>query len=354
MIGPDSAVKGGISSIIRHIQQSELVQMHRIRFLSSFMDYPSKLRKLAIGGCSYFRFIGMVSRKKPDLVHVHTSFGASFYRKAVFFLLSECMHIPLVNHIHGAEFDKFYQNASAWKRRLVAWIYRKAAATIVLSESWKSAVEEIVGDKPVVVLNNFTVMDTALTPYGERLDEIVFMGEVGKRKGAYDLPKIAQLVSRAYPNVRFNICGNGDVEQVRQRMDELGLQAVVNLTGWIDGDAKLDYLRKGRIFLLPTYNEGQPMAILEAMGYGMPIVSTLVGGIPELVVQEDNGYLHKAGDCEGIASSLLKLLGDRSLAERISEANLLKIQTGYTLDVFIARLNEIYGAVVKESDLSLG
>lgn len=345
MIGPDIAVKGGISSVIRAIKESDFNKQHTIRYLSSYLDYPSKLRKLIKGVKAYFLFIWQILKDRPDLVHIHTSFGASFYRKAVFFLLCRLFRIRFINHIHGAEFDIFYTHAGRLKKRLIRRIYSMASHTIVLSRSWLLSIKEIIGEKPVSILGNFSVLEPEPKAYQSRSNTVLYMGEIGKRKGAYDLPGIMERVIGECPDVHFNICGNGEIEALKSILEAKRLSAYATLPGWTVGEVKKQYLNDARVFLLPSYNEGQPMAILEAMAYRIPVVSTTAGGIPELVTNGENGFISEPGDIEKMAADIILLLKNRELAASIASNNRRCIEEVHSLDVYLERLNSIYQAL---------
>jgi len=342
MIGPDTAVKGGISSVIRAIKESDFSKQHTIRYLSSYLDYPSKLRKLIKGVKAYFLFIHHILKDRPELVHIHTSFGASFYRKAVFFVICRLFRIRFINHIHGAEFDSFYTHAGCFKKRLIKRVYCLASHTIVLSRSWLISIKGIIGDRPVSVLGNFSVLEPDPKAYQSRSNMVLYMGEIGKRKGAYDLPGIMERVIRECPDVHFNICGNGDINALKSILEARRLDAYATLPGWTVDEAKKRYLNDARVFLLPSYNEGQPMAILEAMAYRIPVVSTTVGGIPELVVNGENGFISEPGNTEKMAADIILLLKNRELAASISSNNRRCIEEAHSLAAYLERLNSIY------------
>lgn len=116
MIVPNEAVKGGIASVVNGYRGSALEKRYRITYIESYQN-GSKWAKLKKALEGYLAFRRLLRRDRPDLVHVHSSFGPSFYRKMPFIYLSRLAAIPVVNHIHGAEFDRFYERASA----VVAW-----------------------------------------------------------------------------------------------------------------------------------------------------------------------------------------------------------------------------------------
>lgn len=110
MIVPNRMVKGGIASVVNGYRGSKLEKDYDITYVESYTD-GSKLTKLFKGISGYIQFIKVLLTNKPDIVHIHSSFGPSFYRKMPFIYMASWAKIPIVNHIHGADFDEFYVNA---------------------------------------------------------------------------------------------------------------------------------------------------------------------------------------------------------------------------------------------------
>lgn len=351
LVGPDMSVKGGISTVIQGIILSELSDRHVFLHLATHRDDLTKVGKFVFGIKAYARFLNKVYTFRPDIIHIHSSFGASFYRKSVIILMSRMLRIKQINHIHGAAFDAFYSNAGAFKKKIVKAVYNIPDTTVVLSNDGVEKICAICKRTSVICLNNFAILPsedkaTALENYTVRENIVLFLGEVGKRKGAYDIPEIVEEVAKHIKNVRFIIAGNGDLDQVSQLVKERGLSRFVVFIGWIGPKEKAEWLLKARIFLLPSYNEGLPMSILEAMSYGLPVISTTVGGIPELVQNDENGYLYQPGDIAGMSEGVLKLLKNEAQALTINHNNRLKIKDNYSLDAFAFKLDRIYAKTI--------
>ena len=118
MIVQNPLVKGGISAVVNGYRGSQLEKDFKIIYVESYMD-GSKLRKLLKGICGYFHFLKVLLVDRPDLVHIHSSFGPSFYRKLPFIYMAKAAGIPIVNHIHGADFQQFYVIASEKKKNSI-------------------------------------------------------------------------------------------------------------------------------------------------------------------------------------------------------------------------------------------
>lgn len=124
MVVPNRMVKGGIAAVVNGYRGSQLEKDYEITYVESYKD-GSKFDKLLKGICGYFHFAYVLMFHKPDLVHIHSSFGPSFYRKMPFIYMASWHKIPIVNHIHGANFDEFYVNAPEEKKNKIkkVWVY---------------------------------------------------------------------------------------------------------------------------------------------------------------------------------------------------------------------------------------
>ena len=187
MIVPNSTVKGGIAAVVNGYREHNFGERYRITYVESYCD-GSKMRKLLKALGSYFCFLKVIITNRPDLIHIHSSFGPSFYRKMPFIYLGKMFRIPIINHIHGAEFDPFYGKASEQKKRLIQKVYRKCTRLIALSDEWKKNLKLIVPEDKITVLPNYCIVPEKVNP--ERKRQILFLGEIGKRKGCFDIPDI--------------------------------------------------------------------------------------------------------------------------------------------------------------------
>ena len=111
--------------------------------------------------------------------------------------------------------------------------------------------------------------------------------------------------------------------------------------GWADFDKKLELLKKSSVLVLPSYNEGLPMAILEGMACGKAIISTTVGAIPE-VVKEENGILIEPGDTEKLSEALITYCMNQETVEKIGKNNIALIHTKYSMDAMHQKLAQYY------------
>ncbi|HWK24497.1 MAG TPA: glycosyltransferase family 4 protein [Ureibacillus sp.] len=344
MIVQHSTVKGGIAAVINGYKGSSLEKEFDIRYVESYKE-GSKMTKLLKGILGYIHFVKVLSVNRLDLVHIHSSFGASFYRKMPFIYMAHWAGIPVINHCHGADFERFYLNASKRKRNLIKKVYNKCSKIIALSEEWKQHLGEIVSPEKIEVIENYSILSReAVTERFARKSnhQVLFLGEIGKRKGCFDIPMIVEKVVTVLPEVKFVLAGAGEVERVKVMLTEIGVEHNVDFPGWVREEEKDKMLRESDVFFLPSYHEGMPMSILDAMGYGLPIVSTNVGGIPKLVINGHNGYICTPGDINAFAEKLLSLLQKEVEMKHLGFESYQIVQQNYALEKHLQKLSSLY------------
>ena len=176
---------------------------------------------------------------------------------------------------------------------------------------------------------------------------VLFLGILGPRKGVFDLlPAFKGLVDGHAGDVRLRIGGNGEVERAARTVRALGLAAQVELLGWVAGEAKQAQLAQADVFVLPSYNEGLPVSLLEAMAYGVPVISTRVGGIPELVRDGIDGFLIEPGDRAALEDRLRRLAEDARLRRTMGDAARARILAEFSEAAVLPALESMYARLL--------
>lgn len=342
MVVPDRLVKGGIASVVNGYREHDFSGKCEVSYIESYRN-GSKWEKLAKALKGYLLFFREMILNKPDIVHIHSSFGPSFYRKMPFIYMACFRGVPVINHIHGAEFETFYLKASDRKKRRIRKVYGKCTMLIALSEEWKRNLESVVSPEKITVIENYCkIPDLSGT---EKKKQILFLGEIGKRKGCYDIPEIYGRVLEKGERLPLIMAGDGELAEVKKLFEDRDLLESVSFPGWVRGADKDKCLKESGIFLFPSYYEGMPMAVLEAMAYGMAIVTTRVGGIPHLLEDGVNGYLCEPGDIEGLSKRLLELSKDGDKRRKMGERARQKAIADYSMESHIKKLMDLYGRV---------
>ena len=300
MIGPDRKVQGGISTVVNQYYAAGLDKQIELKYIATMQD-GSKFRKILdyyLCMCDF------------DIIHVHMSSRASFYRKSVFIKIAHLAKKKIIIHMHGSEFNIFYENECNNKqKKKIREIFLLADVIIALSDEWKVYLSKYCDDHKIIVLNNAIKIPLFVRDnFKDR--NVLFLGRLGRRKGTYDLIAAIPKVLEKNPHVHFYFGGDGEIEACKKICIKTHVQNNVTFLGWITGGQKEEYLKKCSTFILPSYHEGMPMAILEAMAYGNIVIATPVGGIPEVIHTGQNGYLIDTGDIDGIADTILLTIND--------------------------------------------
>ncbi|MCD4663977.1 MAG: glycosyltransferase family 4 protein, partial [Bacteroidales bacterium] len=338
---PHISCKGGITSVFKNYLT------YKNNSFCSFLLHPvrkdgKKINKIFYIFPSLISFIYKLVSKKIDIIHIHPSENFGFYRYIPFVYIARLMKRYVILHMHGCKFDVFYNNSNKIAQRIVRNTLNNSDAIIVLSKSWAGVYSKISSTK-IYIVNN-SVPQPNNNPYSINSNSITFMGFIGHRKGVFDLLESVKDLSGKY-DYHLEICGSGEENKLENKIKEYDIQSKITFHGWIGLYEKDIILRKTKIFILPSYNEGLPMVLLEAMSYGIPIISTPVGGIPELV-EKENGFLVKPGDISSLKEKIQCLLGDSALRKQISINNYNKIKEKFSMDYTFNRLGRIYSEIL--------
>ena len=348
IIGPSvQRTKGGIASVIQGQTESNAADYgYRLTHLISHVE-GGAFEKMTFFFKSFFK---LLFKGNVALVHIHTACDASFYRKAILASVCHLKGIPVIMHIHGADFDSFYLHANRFVKGLIRRSLKGCDTVIVLSTYWKSFFEDKMALQNVVILFNAVNIDAFkdCCTVPDKIGAFLFLGRLGERKGIYDLIKAIDILinHENLQQLRFYFAGDGEVEQVKKIVTQLRLDEYIKVLGWVDNKLKRDVLLKADTVVLPSYNEGLPVALLEAMAAGKVILSTPVGGIPDLITEGNNGFLIEPGDVNGLVASIKHIYQSPDEMKIISKNNSEKIQAEYSTVKINEQLFTLYNKVV--------
>ena len=287
-------------------------------------------------------------RKKIDVAHLHVAERGSFVRKGLLARMLHGMGIPVVLHHHGAEFEPWYEGCSAPMRKWIDSILEMVDLNIVLSRRLEPMILRKAPKARVMALYN-AVATFPENLYDADRKEVLFLGRLGERKGTYLLLEAIRNLDRELPrDIVFNLCGDGEVDHVRDMVENMGIAHRIGHIGWTAGELKEQILSRAVLNVLPSYNEGLPMTILETMARGIPNFSTRVASIPEVIEDGVTGLLMDPGRVDQLTDGLRRLLTDRGLRQTISENSFNLISEKFSLQSTVRRLDDIYSSLTEK------
>jgi glycosyltransferase involved in cell wall biosynthesis len=287
----------------------------------------------------------LVLRHRQGVLHVHGASRASFWRKSVYMAIGLFAGWRIVFHLHGGGFARFHQDeCGPLARAVIRFFLDRAAWIVVVSETWERWVRGITSNRRIACIPNPVALPATLSASREH-GLVVFSGRCEASKGIFDLLEAAGVLRAQVPGLRIECAGDGDLGKVQRYAQSMGMAARVKLRGWLDRRASEDLLGRASAFVLPSYAEGLPMSLLEAMAAGCPVVATRVGGIPDLVTDGVDGLLVPPGDPDALAAALLRILRDRDFAERLGNAARATIANRYAAERSLERLEHLYAGL---------
>lgn len=345
MVGPQyKDHRGGMGAVLASYAE----EIEEFQFLATFDGRCSMIANIGVFILSLFRLVRKLAwDRKITIVHIHGASGGSFIRKYLIFLIAKYLfRKKVIYHLHGAKFHLFYKNSNFISRYLVKHLAESVDVFICLSRYWQTYLSsEFIIKRLVIVNNPVPVPKKALNRCkdGEnnRLN-MLFLGRIGDRKGVFDLLAVIKEYKHQWEGrIKLKIGGDGEVDRLLRYIETQNLTCIVEYVGWTDGEKKNKLLDECDALILPSYNEGLPISILEAMSWGKAIISTSVGGIPEIVSHNKNGLLLTPGERDMLAASINKFIAEPGLVGKMGKASLDKVRP-YLIGHVLNQLETIY------------
>ena len=337
-IGPDHRNhRGGIGAVLDVYSKN----ISDFRFIPTYVT-KSFPRQAAVYIAAIFKLIWLcLTDRSVKILHIHHASRGSCWRKSLLLLIGKLFGKKVILHIHGGGFHNFYRHSKLTKR-YIRFILEHADAVICLSDNWKKYYSETFKLKRLEIINNVIETPMIRETIKNGTVNLLFLGHINEKKGVFDLLSVLAENRPAFKDkVSFTIGGIGEVERLNNTIAKYDINGDVQFAGWVSGPKKADLLNQCDIYVLPSYNEGLPISILEAMSYGKPVISTNVGGIPEIVRPGFNGWLFKPGDLEALNNIIEEVLSNKSVLKEYG-LNSMSVSRNYTAGSVVRSLEQLY------------
>lgn len=324
---------GGVLTSCRVLLASSLPQRMELILLNSFsptVPPPPYLRRVLPAALRVILMIRHCMRSHLDVILLFASPGPSFIEKSLMAAIGRLFGIKTLMFPRGAALVDHYRT-SPIHGALLRLCFRIPTLMLCQGNAYQEffAREAGLGLARCPIIYNWTATAQLLNigatrVYGQQLPlEVLFLGWVDREKGIFELLDCARRLSGApdVPPFKVIIAGDGSaMADARQELDDPRLGSLVELLGWIDSEAKVEKLRRAHLLVLPSYMEGMPNALIEAMATGLPVVATEVGAVGDVVTDGVTGFLIPPRNTGRLAEALQRLLLDAPLRERMGRA----------------------------------
>ena len=340
-IGPQNE-KGGIGAVLDTYRN----EMNGFHLISTYSSDANVNKQLYFFKQFFSIFKLLITDEDIKILHIHCASRGSFMRKALVVLLANSLGNKTIMHIHGGMFHRFYQS-SYFMTFLVQLILRSCDRVICLTNEWGHTFsKELQLSNLSVVLN--PVKTFPFRPYRNSFSSIsfLFLGTITDNKGIFELVEYLQNNAFYLNNkIKLTICGEGESDRLISLINREKLIGNIFFAGWVNGSQKDEMISDTDIFILPSHYEGLPMAILEAMSAGKPIISTSVGGIPSVVQPQHNGWLIEPGKINQLDPVLDQIFNDPAIIPRYGY-NAFVDAKQFHVQSIVAKLNTIYSELL--------
>jgi len=343
LIPYSESTKGGMTEITRMYINEGFFKDPNIHMLNTFFKSGNNKISFLIRFITIkLRFIRNIFKLKPDVVYVMTSAYASFYDKMIYCLIGKIFGKKIILNVVGA-FDDFYE-AKSINRMLIQWSLSVPDAVIVGGKFWTDYFRSNFPNLRIETIPNPVKSNEyyRLPNGSSKKSRIVFLSEMIMAKGLAELVGVIKKTEEQSDKFDFIIMGSGKeynwlVEQLSKQVEK----GFVFIKGRVTHEVKINELAKADLYLFLSHSDFMPISVLEAMSASLPILSTDVGALPDLVHNEVNGYLFSPGDVDPIVDKLRMLQENRHLIEGMGEQSRKIVLQDYDLHVVYGKQLEL-------------
>jgi glycosyltransferase involved in cell wall biosynthesis len=311
-----------MAAALRGLLASPLADRYRLDVVPTYRS-AEPLRRVGVYCASLARLAAWSLRGRGRIVHVHATVRGSMYRKSVCVLAAKALRRKVVLHVHSGAGE--IATFAASRGRLSLTLFRAAFAAadgvLAVSSASAAALERAYGIAAVAVVPNppplVPPFNRESAPGGQV--RVAYLGGFANVvKGGDVLLRALEIALPRSSRLQVTLAGPGDLPP--EGADLIARQPGIEWAGWLGPGEKDELLRGAEVFVMPSRSEGLPMALLEAMAYGMAVVATNAGGIPEAIDPDVDGLLVPSEQPQALAEALCALAADEQLRERLGAA----------------------------------
>lgn len=319
---PMGAVGGGMYRVVDYLIQTSTAAPIGYKLTALDTRGPgSSLMSLAYTFVAVARITHAALTRRLAGVHIHMAERLSVYRKGALLITCRVLGVPVILHLHAAQFPIFYSKQSCVGRKIVRLFFRIPNHVVVLGSTAQNFVKREIGlapEKVSVVVNG---VPEPLFPRRQRCGDqpfrILFLGNLTERKGVSDLLNaVASL--RKESNWELTCAGGGDVKRYVRLAEQLGLSQRVSFPGWQSQENASKLVAEADVLVLPSYDEGLPLVILEALANGVAVVCTPVGEIPNFLSDKEV-LMTPPGEPALLGRAIQAVMDDEQLRRRLEK-----------------------------------
>lgn len=358
LLGRSFKLRGGVTNylelLIQYLNKNEFQIKHFVQGKS-----PTRWKNIFLPFITLYQLIKLrkvIKTYKPDLIHINPSLGpTAIVRDFAFLKIAKRKRIPVLFFIHGwqhALSSKFKENGY-WKNYFKKR-FALCDAIVVLAKEFKEELVKLGIPEERIYISSTMVESEEYLPDTKEFYppfKILFCANMHRKKGPHEVLKAAPLVLEKYPDTKFIFVGEGvELENLKKLCSKMELDSNVEFMGYKKGKEKITIFKKSHIFVYPSYTEGFPVVILEAMAAGMPLITTPVGGLADAFEDGKQGLIIKSmlPNPKEVAEKIVTLIENPTLMKKMSENNLREAKEKYDVRIVCRNIETVYRRTMGE------
>lgn len=330
-----------------HIHRFKWLEPKQFKALVHFKGLKDNLRFITYLISLFFKVIRIIRKHDIEIIHAHSTIPTGF----IGVIVGKIMGKPVFITTHGMDVNNFIE--TSFLKQLMLFSLKSCDKIICVSEDLANTIADLGIDSKIVVLRN-AVDTNKFKPlknmeirqkYGIKKNSILilFVGYLDVFKGIFELIDAFFEVNKENNDLKVMIIGEGPQEsKIKDKVSKLKLDTSIIFTGKISSEDIPQYYQAADIFVLPSYTEGTPLAVIEAMACGLPIIASNVGGISEIVISNENGFIISPKNIKELSSKLRVLVKNQSLRSKFSNKSLKIINSEFNIDKKVEKLIDLY------------
>lgn len=349
ILGPARTAASGVSTHINQLFGSALSKrFHLSQFqVGSEGRGEGRLDAVVRLALSPLVLVIRLVRLRPQIVHINTSLDLKgYWRDLVYLVVAKALGCKVVYQIHGGALPGEFFPRSRLLTGLLRHVLMWADVVVLLAKCEMIAYQQFVPRARLIRIANCVSIEpdqgpVALNPAA--VLTVAYIGRLTASKGILETIEAVRILRDRGIDIRLTVAGAGDaLDAIQRAIAAGGLASHVQLVGEVFGEAKQQLWRQTRVLALPSYHEGLPYALLEAMAHGVVPVASAVGAIPDVMQDRVHGLLVPPRDPKAVAQALARLAADRLMLQRLSDAARERAVTRYSVTLLADQFTELY------------
>lgn len=347
MVGVDKSSVGGILTVVKnYMSDKDFCNKTNLMYIPTAVN-ASYTKKILFFAKALVQIIRTIYFQKINIVHIHMAERGSVYREGIVLLVSKLMRCKTIIHMHGATIEDWYNDQPNILKKIICFILGRADKILVLGYVWEKFMKKLIKNKSKIEVVYNAVYVPNVNNYNTYAEEIMFLGVLIERKGIDDLLQALLNIKDKLPfKIKVKLYGADKNGNIKKKISLYGLESFVEYYGWLTEKNRSQCFSKAMLNILPSYNEGLPMTILETMSYGIPNIATNIAAIPEAIRNGEDGILVEPGDVDALGEAILSLVNDKEARNKFSQNSYYRVKSEFDIKLHLNKLYKLYEALL--------